>query len=56
MPPVKEVNDEEPLFPAIPFANIRPTYPDQVSRVFIIVTYEFIILFLRVGTLFKHLT
>lgn len=29
VPPVKEVNDEEPLFPAVPFANIRPAYPDQ---------------------------
>ena len=25
-PPIKEVNDEEPLFPALPFLNVKSSY------------------------------
>lgn len=31
VPSVKEVNDEEPLFPAVPLLNIKPAYREQAE-------------------------
>lgn len=32
VPSVKDVNDEEPLFPALPFLNLRPPYKPDSSN------------------------
>ncbi|CAK9149164.1 unnamed protein product [Ilex paraguariensis] len=32
MPSVKEVNDEEPLFPAVPFLNVKPAYKARLEE------------------------
>uniref|UniRef100_A0A7N2LV43 Uncharacterized protein n=1 Tax=Quercus lobata TaxID=97700 RepID=A0A7N2LV43_QUELO len=31
-PPIKEVNDEEPLFPALPFLNVKSSYKVLADR------------------------
>lgn len=35
VPPVKEVNDVEPLFPAVPYLNVNSLY--KVSSIFLVI-------------------